>query len=438
MLSPSSNAADPRRKVEESASGTGSPQTSPAPRWTAYDTGWTLSLFGTAIGAGILFLPINAGVGGLWPLLIVTALIGPMTFLSHRALSRLVCSSRRAGDDITVVVCDYFGERAGSLITVLYFCAIYPIVLIYGVGITNTIDSAMVNQLGVPSLPRWLLSGLLISLMMAVMISGQRVMLRVTEWIVYPLIAILAGVTFYLIPSWSFDGLLQVSAPGDMLMSIWLVIPVLVFAFNFSPAISQFSAALRLHYGDAAAPKASSILRRTTVMLVVFAMGFVWSCVLALGPDGLRAAREANLPVLSYLANVHDSPFIAYLGPAIAIAAIVSSFFGHYLGAAEGAAGIVRSLAAARGRTPDERRLRGGIALFIFLTTWGAAIVNPSILSLIEMLAGPVIAAVLYLMPMYAVHTVPALRQYRGRLSNVFVTVAGVVAVGGILLGVVR
>lgn len=54
------------------------------------------------------------------------------------------------------------------------------------------------------------------------------------------------------------------------------------------------------------------------------------------------------------------------------------------------------------------------------------------------MLAGPVIAAVLYLMPMYAVHTVPALRQYRGRLSNVFVTVAGVVAVGGILLGVVR
>lgn len=436
-MSSTSDAPDRRDRPVDTAAASATPATG-ATGWTRYDTGWTLSLFGTAIGAGILFLPINAGAGGLWPLLIVTVLIGPMTFLAHRALSRLVCSSRRPGDDITVVVRDYFGERAGSLVTVLYFCAIYPIVLIYGVGITNTVDSLLVNQLGLPSMPRWLLSGALVALMMSVMIAGQRVMIRVAELLVYPLIAILAGVSLYLIPSWRFDGLLQVPAAGDVLMSIWLVIPVLVFAFNFSPAISQFSAALRLHYGDGAVPKADAILRRTTILLVVFAMGFVWSCVLALGPDGLRSAREANLPVLSYLANVHGSPLIAYLGPAIAIAAIVSSFFGHYLGAAEGAAGIVRGVRAARGRTTDERRMRTGIAAFLFLTTWGAAVANPSILSLIEMLAGPVIATVLYLMPMYAIRTVPALAPYRGRASNVFVTIAGVVAVGGILLGFVR
>ena len=34
--------------------------------WTRYDTTWMLSLFGTAVGAGILFLPINAGIGGFW------------------------------------------------------------------------------------------------------------------------------------------------------------------------------------------------------------------------------------------------------------------------------------------------------------------------------------------------------------------------------------
>lgn len=400
--------------------------------------GWTLSLFGTAIGAGILFLPINAGAGGLWPLLIVTALIGPMTYLAHRGLSRLVCSAPRSGGDITVVVRDYFGERAGQLITVLYFLAIYPIVLIYGVGITNTVDSLMVNQLGVPSAPRWLLSGVLVALMMSVMIAGQAVMIRVTQALVYPLIAILAGVTLYLVPSWQFDGLLAVPAAGDLAMSVWMVIPVLVFAFNFSPAISQFSLAMRAHYGEQAAPQASRILARTTILLVVFAMGFVWSCVLALGPSGLAAAREANLPVLSYLANVNGSPFISYLGPVVAIVAIVSSFFGHYLGAAEGAAGIVRCTADSRGRRVDETRLRRVVAVFIFLTTWAAAIANPSILGLIETLAGPVIASVLYLLPMYAIHRVPALAPYRGRMSNVFVTVAGLVAVGGILLSIVR
>lgn len=405
--------------------------------WTRFDTGWSLSLFGTAIGAGILFLPINAGAGGIWPLLIVTVLIGPMTYLAHRALSRLVCASSQPDADITAVVREYFGDRAGQLITLLYFLAIYPIVLIYGVGITNTVDSLIVNQLGLPAVPRWILSGVLVAAMMAVMVAGQRVMILVTQWLVYPLIAILLGVTLYLVPSWQLDGLLDRPAATDMLMSVWLVIPVLVFAFNFSPAISQFSLALRRQYGGAAADKAATVLQRTVVMLVVFAMGFVWSCVLTLGPDGLAAAREANLPVLSYLANVHGSPLIGYFGPAVAVVAIVSSFFGHYLGAAEGAAGVVRGVARTRGTRVNERQLSRGIAAFIFFTTWGVAVANPSILGLIESLAGPVIATVLYLMPMYAIHKVPALEAYRGRLSNVFVTIAGSVAVGGILLGVV-
>lgn len=37
-------------------------------KWTQHDTYWLLSLFGTAVGAGILFLPINIGLGdsGRW------------------------------------------------------------------------------------------------------------------------------------------------------------------------------------------------------------------------------------------------------------------------------------------------------------------------------------------------------------------------------------
>lgn len=36
--------------------------------WRKSDTTWTLGLFGTAIGAGVLFFPIRAGFGGLIPL----------------------------------------------------------------------------------------------------------------------------------------------------------------------------------------------------------------------------------------------------------------------------------------------------------------------------------------------------------------------------------
>lgn len=395
---------------------------------------WMISLFGTAVGAGILFLPINAGVGGPWPLIIVTLLIGPMTYLSHRALARFVCVSPRKGEDITVVAGDYFGGLAGKLITLLYFAAIYPIVLIYGVGITNTVDSLMVNQLGLPQVPRPILSFVLIALMMGVMITGQKLMLAVSNLMVYPLIAMLFIISLYLIPSWDFSVFSQVPTIGGLAMSVWLVIPVLVFAFNHSPAISQFSLAMQRAYGDKAADNASSVLKGTATILVTFTMLFVWSCSLALGPQGLLEAREANLPVLSHLANVRSEPFISYFGPIIAILAIGTSFFGHYLGAAEGAAGIVRSVAP----TANKRKVNLGVAAFIFLTTWLAAILNPSILGLIESLGGPVIAAILYIMPMYAIHKVPALEKYRGKASNIFVVVAGLVAISGILFSLVR
>ncbi|HHG1564856.1 TPA: hypothetical protein ACPUO5_000779 [Klebsiella pneumoniae] len=43
--------------------------------WRKSDTTWTLGLFGTAIGAGVLFFPIRAGFGGLIPILVMLVLL---------------------------------------------------------------------------------------------------------------------------------------------------------------------------------------------------------------------------------------------------------------------------------------------------------------------------------------------------------------------------
>lgn len=400
----------------------------------AFESSWALSLFGTAVGAGILFLPINAGSGGLWPLVVATILIGPMTFLAHRGLSRFVAASKNSGADITVVARGLFGEAAGQVVTVLYFLAIFPIVLIYGIAITNTVEDLLVQQLNWGSPPRWLLSGVLIALMMLVMIRGQRLMLVAMQWLVYPLIAALLGLSLFLIPHWDLSFATDTNQSfGEMAQAVLLVIPVLIFAFNFSPAVSQYTLAMQRRFGAQADARSTVVLRRSTILLVIFTMGFVWSTILALGSDGLQGARDANLPVLSYLAQVLDNPLIGYLGPAVAIAAIGSSFFGHYLGAAEGAAGIARSVVQAAGKKPSERMISAGVALFIFLSTWAVAILNVGILDMIETLAGPIIAVVLYLMPMYAIRRFDALKQYRGKASNVFITLAGITAVACII-----
>ncbi|MDR8444478.1 septum formation initiator, partial [Acinetobacter baumannii] len=89
------------------------------------------------IGAGVLFLPINAGIGGFWPLLIVFVLAFPITYLAHRGLARFIYSSNTPESSITDVIGEHFGALAGKVFTVIYFFAVYTILIMYAVAITN-------------------------------------------------------------------------------------------------------------------------------------------------------------------------------------------------------------------------------------------------------------------------------------------------------------
>ena len=87
--------------------------------WRKTDTRWVLGLFGTAIGAGVLFFPISAGIGGLLPIIFMLILAFPIAFLCHRALARLCLSGRGVSDNITDTVDQHFGPSGGVVIAFL-------------------------------------------------------------------------------------------------------------------------------------------------------------------------------------------------------------------------------------------------------------------------------------------------------------------------------
>lgn len=399
-----------------------------------FSLNWVLNLFGTAVGAGVLFLPINAGMGGFYPLIIMTLLVGPMTYLAHRGLTRFVLSSKYKGSDITAVVREHFGEQAGKLITLLYFFAIFPILLIYGVGITNTVSSFIENQLHIVPPPRALLSFILIAVMISVMLLSEQAMLKITTYLVYPLVLILLGLSIYLIPQWNTAALQQMPTTGDFLTTLWLTIPVLVFAFNHSPAISSFALSQQKYYQDdkKAEIESAKVLRSTAFILVLFVMFFVFSCVLTLTPEELAQAKVQNISILSYLANKFDNPIISYFGPLVAFLAIGSSFFGHYLGAREGLEGLVNQM---RKEPIEPSKFRKITAITFLIILWIVATINPSILGFIESLGGPIIAMLLFIMPVYAVYKVPALARFKGEFGHLFVLVMGCIAISAIVYG---
>ncbi|MEQ3513389.1 aromatic amino acid transport family protein [Pseudoalteromonas sp. BZB3] len=395
--------------------------------WTQHDRQWVLSLFGTAVGAGILFLPINIGIGGFWPLLIMALLAFPMTFLAHRGLARFVLSSKQDNADFTDVVEEHFGAGAGRLISLLYFFSIYPILLIYGVGLTNTVDSFMVNQLGMESIPRVVLSGVLVAFMVSLMLGGEKLLMRAFSALVYPLVAILLFLSLYLIPNWQMPA---VSAPdmGELSSTLWLSVPVIVFSFSHAAAISSFANVQRRHYRSEAVAKSEKILKYTSLMLILFVLLFVFSCIFSLTPEQMTQAKEANVSVLSFLANVYDNPYIALLGPFVAFVAITSSFLGHFLGARESFNGLLTKQTKLGNATADKI----GVAV-MFVTIWICAVINPSILGMMEAISGPIIAMILFVMPTIAIYKVPSLNKYKGRLSTYFVLVVGLLAVSALL-----
>lgn len=399
--------------------------------WNRHDTTWMLGLFGTAIGAGTLFLPINAGLGGFWPLLILAVLAFPMTYYAHQGLTRFVLSGR-AGTDITDVVEEHFGIKAGALITLLYFFAIFPILLIYSVGLTNTVGSFMEHQLGMQTPPRAVLALVLILGLLIVVRCGEQFIVKAMSLMVYPFIVALLLLALYLIPHWN-GGILatasHVPTPGALIHTLWLAIPVMVFSFNHSPIISAFAVDQKRRYGDHADQRSSQILARAHALMVVLVLFFVFSCVLTLSPAQLAEAKAQNLSILSYLANHFSNPVIAFAAPLIAIVAIAKSFLGHYIGASEGIKGLVLKT----GRQPNAKTLDRFTALFMLLVCWLVATLNPNIVRMIESFGGPVIAALLFLMPMYAIRRVPAMRKYAGHASNVFVTLVGLVAISALV-----
>jgi len=400
-------------------------------KWTYKDFTWALSLFGTAVGAGVLFLPIKAGAGGFWPLVILALIAAPMTWFAHKSLARFVLSAKNPEADITDTVEEHFGKAGANIITFAYFFAIYPIVLIYGVGITNTVDSFMVNQMGMESIPRWLLSGGLILAMTAGVVFGKELMLKATSAMVYPLVFVLLALSVYLIPEWN-TSMVSVSPDWSAMPTIiWLAIPIIVFSFNHSPIISQFSKEQRRVYGEDAAKKTDMITGGAAMMLMGFVMFFVFSVVLSMSPEQLATAQAQNISVLSYLANIHESALISLLGPLVAFAAITSSYFGHFLGAHEGLVGLGKS----RSDMPVKKIEKISLG-FIVITTWIVAVINPSILGMIETMGAPMIAAILFLMPVFAMYKVPAMAKYKTSAPvQIFTAICGIAAITSVIYG---
>ncbi|QZA79776.1 amino acid permease [Deefgea piscis] len=402
------------------------------------DWEWVLTCFGTAVGAGILYLPIRAGLGGIWPMLILTAIIFPITFVAHRGITRVVASCPKPTDIIGAVEYD-LGRNVGFAVSILYFLSIVTICVGYATGVTNIVESFLHNQLGVVGTSRTVLTFLLLAGLTGVILAGEKFMVRITSMMTFPLIIMLAGLSIYMIPQWNTAILSAPFEVGDVFKNMLLLFPVLVFAMNFSPVCSTLAASYRSQYAaDEAVKRTDGIIKWTSLILLVFVMFFVFSMVLATSPEVLAASQAKNVDILTTVSLIVSQPFLQYLIPLIAFLAIASSYFGHFVGTREGLVGITTRVMTWNNPAAEAnlnlKKINMIVTIVMMIGLWFLAVYNPPILKIIGALSAPIIAIYAYLMPVMLMKRIPRLFIYQSKTAG-FIFVMGLVGIVGDFVG---
>ena len=195
---------------------------------------WIFTLFGTAVGAGILFLPIQAGIGGIWVLIIASLLAYPLVFPSQCLYARIVNNTPKP-IDYTGAVKLFLGKKTGLVINILFVVFLFVLLIAYSIGLTNDLgDFFYSNGITTSNLAKSpFLSLILLIVFFAVLKYGKQTLIKILAVLCIVLIILLFTISLMLIGMWDFEQLLTIPSPIEFIKQLLMVFPLLIMSFMF-------------------------------------------------------------------------------------------------------------------------------------------------------------------------------------------------------------
>ena len=403
--------------------------------------GWIMTLFGTAVGAGILFLPISAGLSGVLVLAIVMIISIPTVYISHRNIGVMMVEAK-GKVDYTGAVNEFMGSKGGFWINVFFFITLFLLLIVYSSGLNNDIGEFMLDT----GFTRHdlshsiFLSLLILSILLFIIRIGEKIMLRFMGIITFLLVFMLLAVSFYLIPLWDFSLFGKIGNLSTSIDNFLLLLPIFMLSFSYYPAMSSMIIAFKQEglTKQEVLAKSNNIIMLSMFLLTFFIMFFVLSCVLALSETELDTAIKNNLSVLTVLAERSKGSPLEYAGPLISQLALITSFVGTFLGARESARELfkdVRQMSLKSAKGIFKFLAFDDLLLLGFLTViWVVTILHLPILDILGELVAPPIAFFLCVLPVWITYRVKQLKQYRG-ITLIFTMIIGVLMLFSYIAG---
>ena len=408
---------------------TGRPEEMSEPEWraairfTSDDWGWVIMSIGMAIGAGIVFMPVQVGLAGLWVFLLSAAVGYPAMYLFQRLFVNTLADSRQCSD-YPGVITSYLGKNWGIGLGMLYFSMLVIWVFVYAEAITN--DSAsFIHTFGWSGelLNNDPLYGLgLIIFLVSIASRGEKLLFRIATFLVLTKLCVVAFLGFAMLPSWNLANVAALPPPGQLIKQTVIMLPFTLTSILFLQSLSPMVISFRTKTACVEVARYWALRAMNIAFGILFVVVFFYavSFTLAMGHDAAVRASQENISALAMVASMMSgsgtrSTTVQVLSLILNIFAVMTAFFSVFLGFREACHGIAMNLL--RRFLPEERisaNLVGwGILVFSVMIAWWAVLQNFQVLAFTS-ICSPIFALIGCLIPAYLVYRVPELRHYKG------------------------
>ncbi|WP_318413916.1 hypothetical protein [Photobacterium leiognathi] len=396
-----------------------------ATKFDSVDIGWIVMSIGMAIGAGIVFLPVQVGVMGLWVFLLSSVIGYPAMYLFQKLFINTLAESKKC-TDYPGVISGYLGKNWGIALGILYFIMLVIWVLVYSLAITN--DSASyLHTFGVTEshLNHNIFYGLaLICLLSYIGSKSEKFLFKISGFMAVTVIALVAVMGVLLIPQWNFNNITAVGDWGKMIKDAIITLPFTLTSILFIQSLSPMVISYRSHEKsiEVARYKASRAMTIAFSILFVVVFFFAVSFTFAISQTEAQHALKENISALAMIAHYFPGSWATIVGIVINIFAVVTSFFGVFLAFKEACKGLAmnileRKYAHEEINTELVNKLT---TVFIILIAWTAVALNLPILSFTS-ICSPIFGIVGCLIPAYLVYKVPTLNKYKGTATYLII-----------------
>ena len=412
-------------------------------KFTLRDLEWVFVLFGTAIGAGILFLPIQAAISGIIPLVIVSVIVIPIIYIAEKNLSKIILAEEKDYNILQVFGLK-FNKPLAIISNIIYFLTCFTVIIAYAVSLPHEVGEAL-EIYGLTSInfsgKLWF-SFIVLAVPILIVVINRKLMLRIMSIIIYPLLISMLIISCSLIPYWNLKNLNFSSVNFlSVLQGFLMVFPILIFSMNFSQAISQMTIYYKLNYDskDTVKRKVTGNIFLGTILISFFTLFFIYSCILSVNDRIISDAAAKNISAVSVLSTHFKMGFIHYLGPIIAVAAILSSFLGVFLGTLEsfneGIRQLLNLFKPGSHKIIGKKNISFISSVLIFFILWFIAVFNIKIILVLGILTAPSIAALIFVLPVvYKIYTTRRI-EFRKNVSLNIMVIIGLITIFGYVLG---